>query len=95
VQYGGPGNAGLYTGVYLTWTRDSNPVEILGFAEGGAALPRGSRLNLTMRWANPSHLIVSYNGRAASLYLQVVKCDGIHISVQDLSSGPNNDNNSK
>jgi hypothetical protein len=47
-----------------------------------------------MKWVTPSHLDVTYD-RHPDLYFQVVKYGGINISVQDLSSGPTNGEDSK
>jgi hypothetical protein len=89
-EYGGPGTAGLYTQVYLKRTdvRDA-PTEILGFSVGGRASEDGA-LNLTMKWQSPSRLEVTYNGRAATLYFQVVKCAGIDILTRDVSGDMSN-----
>jgi hypothetical protein len=85
-QFGGPGNAGLYTDVYLKRTNVREaPIEVLGFSIGELSSQSGT-LNLAMKWETPSHLDVAYNGHAATLYFQVVKCSGIDISVRDLSS---------
>lgn len=82
-EHGGPGNAGLYTEVYLRRTDlRQAPTEILGFSLGGLA---SAALNLTMKWQSPSRLEVTYNGRAATLYFQVVKCAGIDILTRDVS----------
>lgn len=87
VQYGGPGNAGLYTYVNLKRTNDSrSPDEILGFDENNATMAQAATLNLTMTWTTPSQLNVTYNGRVAKLYFQVAKVDGVDISVRDVSS---------
>jgi hypothetical protein len=87
VQYGGPGNAGLYTYVSLRRTNDSrSPDEILGLDENNATMAQAATLNLTMTWTTPSQLDVTYNGRAAKLYFQVAKIDGVDISVRDVSS---------
>ena len=89
-QHGGPGTAGLYTSVYLKRANVSQaPIEVLGFSVGELASQSGT-LNLTMKWETPSHLDVTYNGHAATLYFQVVKCAGIDISTRDVSSGTTN-----
>jgi hypothetical protein len=89
-EQGGPGNAGLYTEVYLKRTDlRQAPTEILGFSVGEGASQDGA-LNLTMKWQSPSRLEVTYNGRAATLYLQVVKCAGIDIFTRDVSDEMNN-----
>jgi hypothetical protein len=88
---GGPGTAGLYTYVYLKRTIYSIPPEtILAFDENSVTLSEASALNLTMKWVTPSHLDVTYNGRIAIPYFQVVKCLGIDISASDTSSEMNN-----
>jgi hypothetical protein len=85
-QGGGFGNAYDSTSVYLKWTNSSRPpMEILEFSVGSVASQSG-KLGLTLKWEGPSHLNVTYNGRAATLDLQVVKYAGIDISVTDLSA---------
>ena len=103
IQNGGFGSANIETIVCLKWTKDSKPPqEVLGFScEGPAPRPyvldkanAGGTIDLTMKWITPSHLDVTYNGRAR-LDFQVVKCAGIDISVQDLSREPTNGNDSR
>jgi hypothetical protein len=87
---GGFGNAYDSASVYVKQIKSSrHPVEILEFSVGSRASQSG-KLNLTMKWASPSHLDVTYNGHAATLDFQVVKSAGIDISVQDLSSATTN-----
>ena len=87
---GGFGNAYDSASVYVKQIKSSrHPVEILEFSVGSLASQSG-KLNLTMKWASPSHLDVTYNGHAATLDFQVVKSAGIDISVQDLSSATTN-----
>ena len=82
----GFGNAFDTTSVYLKRINSSQPpIEVLEFSVGSSAGDSG-KLDLTMKWETPSHLNVTYNGRAATLYFQVVKCAGLDISVRDLSS---------
>lgn len=84
VQHFGPGNAGVYTSVYLKRTNDSEaPREVLGFSFE-SAYPSGVS-NVKMNWVTPSHLDVTYNGHA-ELYFQVVKYAGVVISVRNLSN---------
>jgi len=95
VQNGGFGSAAIQTSVYLKRTDVSQRrTEVLGFwCEGPAPRPyvldnvanKGGTINLTMKWVTPSHLEVTYNGRAR-VDFQVVKYAGIDISVRDLSS---------
>ncbi len=86
IQNFGPGAASVDTTVDLRRTNVSErPMEVLGFSVGSLASQSGT-LNLTMKWETPSHLDVTYNGHAATLYFQVVKYAGIEISVRDLSS---------
>lgn len=84
VRYSGPGNAAVISSVYLQRTDKSKPpVEILEFFHDGPGSQTG--IGLTMRWADPSHLSVAYNGHA-SIDFQAVKAAGVNISLQDLSS---------
>jgi hypothetical protein len=84
-QHGGFASSGVETIVYLKRTNDSRPpVQVLGFIHDPNF--KAGTINLTMKWATPSHLDVTYNG-PASLDFQVVKCAGIDISVRELSGG--------
>ncbi len=86
IQNFGPGAASVDTVVDLKRTTVSErPMEVLGFSVGSLVSQSGD-LNLTMKWETPSHLHVTYNGHAATLYFQVAKYAGIDISVRDLSS---------
>jgi hypothetical protein len=83
IQHFGPGTAGVETNVYLKRTNDSNPpAEVLGFFHD----PRDTShtIDLTMKWITPSHLEVTYDGRA-DLSFQVVKFGGLDITVRNLS----------
>lgn len=83
---GGFGSAYDSTSVYLKQVKGSRPpVEILEFSIGSQVSQSGA-LNLAMKWETPSHLDVTYNGRAATLDFQVVKFAGIDISVRDVSN---------
>ncbi len=86
VQYGGPGNAGLYTYVYIRRTAYSNPREtILAFDDNNATLSDSGTF-LAMKWITPSHLEVTYDGHLIAPYFQVVKCLGIDISTRDVAT---------
>lgn len=88
VDYGGPGNAGLYKYVYLKRTIYGNPpVEIVTFDQGDVGLPDATRLNLAMKWVTPSYLNVTYNSHAGTLEYQVALCLGVNITVHDISNG--------
>jgi hypothetical protein len=83
IQHFGPGAAGIETKVYLKFLSNT-PTQILEFFHDGNDASR--TINLTMKWATPSHLDVTYNG-LASLDFQAVKCGGVEISVKVVSSG--------
>jgi hypothetical protein len=83
IQHFGPGAAGIETKVYLKFLSNT-PTQILEFFHDGN--DASSTINLTMKWATPSHLDVTYNG-LASLDFQAVKCGGVEISVRVVSSG--------
>lgn len=100
VQNGGFGSAAIDTRVYLEMTNGSKPRKdvLLFLCDGPAARPnvldnvanRGGTIDLRMKWISPSHLEVTYNGRA-SVNLQLTNYDGIEISLQVPSSGANTD----
>lgn len=84
VAHYGPGTAGAVSSIYLKRTNNSSrPTEILEFFHHERS--PSSKINLTMKWETPTHLAVTYDGRAASLEFQAIKCGGVDISVQDLS----------
>jgi hypothetical protein len=105
IQNGGLGSANIATVIYLKSTKNSEPpTEVLAFdCQGPVPRPyvldnvanAGGTINLTMKWVSPTHLEVTYEGRAGSLEFQVLKIAGIDISVRDLSSEPANDEDSK
>ena len=85
VRYSGPRNAAVISSVYLQRADKSKPeVEILEFFHDGPASQTG--IGLTMKWADPSHLAVAYNGHA-SIDFQAVEAADVNISLQDLSGG--------
>jgi hypothetical protein len=78
----GTGNPGTF--VYLNWTKGSqSPTIILAFHDGPDE-PGG--MNVRMNWLTPTHLELTYKGRRAFDF-QAVRCDGVDISVRDLSNG--------
>jgi hypothetical protein len=81
----GPGTPGEETNVYLERNnKDSHPPEkVLGFSHDATASQAGT-VHLTLKWVAPTHLEATYDGHAA-IDVQVVKYDGVDISVQDSS----------
>ena len=96
VQNGGFGSASIQTQVYLEKSNGSKPrKEVLGFScEGPAGRPyvldnianKGGTIDLEMKWVSPSHLEVTYNGRA-SINLQLPNYDGVEVSLRVPSRG--------
>jgi hypothetical protein len=83
-QYGGPGTAGLQTTVSLKRAKGpKSTIEILALSQNAASI------NLKMNWLTPSHLEITYE-QPASVDFQAIKCGGVDISVQGLSSAPSN-----
>ena len=99
VQNGGFGSASIDTIVELKSTDGSvntgNPYEILVFNCYGPAARayvlsdenRGGTINLKMHWTDPTHLSVTYDGRA-DVNLQVMRFAGINIMLEDLPNTP-------
>lgn len=80
-QYSGPGNAALLTTVQLKRTKGPrDPIEVLLFMQDAKSI------DLKMSWPTPSHLKVTYK-QPAVIDFQAIKCSGVDISVQDVSSG--------
>jgi len=83
-EHSGFGTAGVETDVYLKWINGSKPPQlILVF------FPQSDPINLTMKWVTPSHLDVTYNGRAR-VDFQVAKISDVDISLRDLSAETTN-----
>jgi hypothetical protein len=95
-QFGGPGNAGDITTVYLQrrlkpagsfWavvSREEVPMQVLGFSHQYA------RMRLGMKWLSSSHLLVTYGpgpkpGDHVDVDFQVVKIAGIDVSLQEFN----------
>lgn len=84
VDDSGPGTDFIQTTVYLNWATNKNPpTMILAFSDGPAG-PDG--MKVWMNWLTPTHLELTYKGQR-TLDFQAVRCDGIDISVRDVSSG--------
>ena len=99
VSGGGFGTDYLDTSVYLQQTDSSGkpfgtPLEVLGFSCNNTQVARpnvldnianaGGSIDLTMKWVTRSHLEVTYD-KHPDLYFQVVKAEGVDVSVRDLS----------
>jgi hypothetical protein len=83
-EQSGFGTGWVHTTVYLNWTVGSQPPsEILAFSDGPSG-PGG--MNVGMKWLSPTHLDLTYKGQRP-LDFQAVQCDGVDITVRDLSSG--------
>jgi len=73
------------TNVYLKRTNDSrSPEKVLGFCSDAAEYRSGT-IDLTLKWATPSHLDVTYDAYLSPDF-QVAKYAGIDISVRNLSA---------
>lgn len=84
VAQSGFGTGYIGTIVYLNWTRGSQaPMEILGLSDGTEA---PGATSVEMKWLDATHLQLSYRN-ARTLDFQAVKCNGVDISVRELSSG--------
>jgi len=85
-QWSGPGNAYDETTVYLKPLNGSQPpVQLLGFSH------QYPTMNLKMEWVTPTQLHVIYGEGTkprdhVNIDFQVVKCAGIDIFLQYLSS---------
>jgi hypothetical protein len=84
VETNGLGTGVIVTNVDLKWMRSSSkPEKILVFVHDKP--PESRTIDISMKWITPSHLDVTYNGRAR-VDFQVVKCGDVDISLRDLSS---------
>lgn len=86
-QWGGPGTAYDATTVFLKPTKGTRPpTQVLVFSH------QYETMYLKMDWITPTHLNVTYAPSArpndhVSLDFQVVKYDGVDISVRELPGG--------
>ena len=78
MRVSGPGNNSTYTSVYLKWADNSKKYEILQLTETGS-------IDLKLKWTSPSDLDITYDGYAATIWLQVIKYGKVNIHLQDLS----------
>jgi hypothetical protein len=86
-------NAGFGTGAYVTEVdlkrpNLSKPSQVILSFWHNPSLPSpqsGATINLTMKWATPTRLEVTYEGQA-ELSFQAIKCGGIDVSTRDLSN---------
>jgi len=92
IQNGGFGSGDISTVVYLNRKDDANsPQEIVDFDGGSVAhtyvldnvANRGGGIDLVMRWAAPTHLMVTYRS-SPTIYFQVVKFQNIEITTLHL-----------
>ncbi|MES2392303.1 MAG: hypothetical protein V4555_11725 [Acidobacteriota bacterium] len=75
----GPGINGQYTEVELEQSfKGARPLTILTLDEGSNAVK-----NLQMKWDDPSHLVVSYQGNPEVLF-EAVKAFGLDVTVQHI-----------
>lgn len=82
VQYGGPGNAGLYTYVYLNAKGSSrSPVMMLLFDD--EYVTPGNRTHVKMTWVTQKHLEIAYKSGVTIEY-QAIKYSGIDVSVKQV-----------
>ena len=83
-EHSGFGTGGVETDVYLKWLNGSKPPALIM-----VFFPQSEEVNLTMKWTTPSHLDVTYNGRAR-VDFQVAKIADVDISLRDLSRETDN-----
>jgi hypothetical protein len=80
----GFGTGYIWTGVYLNWTKGTQPpTEILQLTDT-FEMPL-DEISVGMKWLTPTHLELTYKGHR-TLNFQAVKCIGVDISVRDISS---------
>ncbi len=89
IQNGGFGSGDIDTVVYLHRKDDArSPQEIIEFDGGAVAhsyvldniANRGGGIGLTMRWATPTHLVVTYQSNP-TIDFQVVKLQDVEITT--------------
>jgi hypothetical protein len=88
IENSGFGTGSLETNADLKWTNGSQAPETVLVLVHDLDSP-SKTIDLAMKWVTPSHLDVTYTGKA-SVGLQVVKYGDVDISLRDLSSPQNN-----
>jgi hypothetical protein len=84
----GFGTGYIGTVVHLNWTKGSRPpMEILRLSDD-YEMP-SEEISVEMKWLTPTHLELTYKGHR-TLILQAAKCEGVDISVRDLSTSTTN-----
>ena len=83
----GFGTGAIWTVVYLNRKRSQPPMEILRLS-GEYEMP-SDEISVEMKWLTPTHLELTYKGHR-TLVLQAAKCEGVDISVRDLSTSTTN-----
>jgi len=84
----GFGTGYIGTVVYLNWVKGSQPpMEILRLSDD-YEMP-SEEISVDMKWLTPTHLELTYKGHR-TLVLQASKCEGVDISVRDLSTSTAN-----
>jgi len=78
---GGPGNAGHYQSVLLRHLNSrEEPTEVFGLDLNAST---GSNLRTT--WSEPTHLVISFDGRGSTVFSHTEKFEGIDIETRDTS----------
>lgn len=92
IQNGGFGSGDIATVVYLHQKDDARSQQEIIVFDGGAVAHsyvldnianRGGGIGLTMRWATPTHLIVTYHSNP-TIDFQVVKLQDVEITTLHL-----------
>jgi hypothetical protein len=84
----GFGTGYVGTVVHLNWTKGSQPpMEILRLSDD-YEMPI-EEISVEMKWLTPTHLELTYKGHR-TLILQAAKCEGVDISVRNLSTSTTN-----
>jgi hypothetical protein len=84
----GFGTGYIGTVVYLNWTKGSQPPMAILRLSDDFEIP-SEEISVEMKWLTPTHLELTYRGHR-TLVLQAAKCEGVDISVRDLSTSTTN-----
>lgn len=82
----GFGTGGVWTAVYLNWTKGrQQPTEILEIGDGPRA--PGDTV-VAIKWLGQRHLELAFNSKRGPVGFQAIKWGDVDISVLDTSASP-------
>ncbi len=81
----GFGTGYIWTAVYLNSAKGSPPPTAILRLTDTFEMP-SDEISVEMKWITPTHLELAFKGHR-TINFQIAKCNGVDISVRDLSGG--------